>query len=122
LQSILQDRAHLAGFGRADEVERHPERLRPGHLALQLLDMLRLARDLQGAALGEPERLAGLVLEVLQLLDRAPGKPGQRVRRADLTGQPGRPRRGLGARLEPIQQHDVAHPELCQVVGGAGAE
>ena len=77
------------------------------HFALELLQMLRQAGDLQRAGLVKDELLAGFLLEPLDLAHRALGQPRHQIGAARLRGQPGRPRRGLRPERVLVQQGDL---------------
>src|SRR5262249_19200080 len=87
----------------------------------ELLGVALGPRDLQGAALSESERLAGLLRERGELRHRALGELRELRRRAYLARQPGGARRRLRREARALE-HDHAHATPGQVIRDAGAE
>ena len=114
-------REALLRLGRADDLEREPERLGPAGLALDLLHA-RLRRGQADAAELVPAGiLAGLTAQRGVQLDGVHHHPRQRHRRAQLAHQAGGvPGRAVG-QIELLDEHDVLHAELGEVVGDAAA-
>src|SRR2546425_1019280 len=119
--ALTQDRQPPPRLGDGHEVDLDAGGVAPRDLARELLGITLGACDLQRAALGEAEGLAGLVGERRELHHRALGEPRERRGRANLARQPGGARRGL--RGEPgALEHRHAGAAARQVIRHARAE
>ena len=119
--ALAEDRQPLTRLGDGDEVDGDAGRAPARHLVRELFGVALGARDLQRAALGEAERLAGLAGERRKLRDRSAGEPGQRRACANLARQPGGARRGLRGEAGALEHRHVG-AEPGQVIGRARAE
>jgi hypothetical protein len=119
--ALAQDRQSAPRLDGRDEVDRNAGVAAAFDLARELGGVAVVARDLERAALGESQGLAGFVGEGGELDDRASGDRGQRGGRADLTGEAGGARRGLRGETGALEQRD---PETVagQVIRDARAE
>ena len=119
--ALAQDRQPASRLGGRDEVDRDADLAAPLDLTTELGGIALVARDLEGAALGEPQRLAGLVGERRELHDRATGDGGEGGGGTHLTAEPGGTRRSLGGETGTIQESD---PQTVpgEVIGDARAE
>src|SRR5262249_14819887 len=93
-------------LGGRHEVDRDARLTATLDLAPELRGIALVARDLERAALGEPERLARLVGKRRELHDRAAGDGGEGGGGADLAGEAGGARRDLRSKPRAIEQHD----------------
>ena len=116
-----QDRNAPPGLGRRDELELDAEALRAGHLALHRHEALGRSGDIQAAALLPAGREPRLFLERRVEVDAVAAHPRRVARRARLPDETrGVPRRAA-RELALLEQHDVLHAELREVIGGRDA-
>ena len=104
-------REQLLGLLGGDQLQRQAERLRPGHLAQDLLLALGRACQADAAALHPA------AVERAVQLDRVHHHARQRHARAKLADQPGGVEGRAARQLVAVEQHDVALPQLGEVVG-----
>src|SRR5206468_12816705 len=119
--ALAENREPLAGLGHGDELDGNAGGGAATDLAFELLGVTVGPRDLEGAALGEAERLTRLLRERGELAHRALGQLGERGGRANLAREPGRPGRGLGGESGPLQ-YSHTRAAAGEVVRRAGAE
>jgi len=116
------ERPALRRFVEVDDPRLDADTLGHGGAAKDLLPTLLVVRNGDRAGGAVAGGLAGFVLELLEQSGRVGGELGQRVRRLELTDQPGGvPCRATGERAL-LQHGDVGDAPTGQVVGDAAAD
>jgi hypothetical protein len=108
-------RKQLARLLGGDQLQRQAERLRPGHLAQDLLLALGRAREADAAALHPA------AVERAVELDGVHHHARQRDTRTQLADEAGGVEGRAAGELVALEQHDIALAELGEVVGDRGA-
>ena len=88
----------------------------------QFLPACRRRREPQASGAMPARRLAGLCLQRSVQLGAIAHQARQVAAAAQLPDQPRRVPRGAVRQLQPLQQHDVAHAALGEMVGDAAAD
>src|SRR5688572_17627855 len=114
-----QDRPLLERFARREKLDLDAEAARHRGLALEHDPALRRARDVHAAALLPAGREPGFLLERRIEADAVLAHARHRTVGAHLPDEPGGMPGGAAGELALLEQHDVAHAELGEVVGDA---
>ena len=110
------------GLVRRQELDLDPEGLGQRPVAAHLSLPLRGEQDAHRADAVEADRAAGHALEGRQRLHRLVHELHHELGPGHLGREPGRPRGGLRPEVVAVEEDDVAHAALGQMIGGAGAE